>query len=750
MTTPAQLTYEGQFNQVYLAIHKPAVVFSALVNQSFSAWDDVSEVTWDGLISGAYTDILPNMKLLVGSSAGAWDLGIARIRKAASSTKIYIGRQSDCRFADDMWLTVIDDPFPSARHWRVEGSSEIYMDQDVAYDDQNLYTNPMAVLGPDAQVWLTGANVTHQRDASLSWSPDGDSLTCAWSATGPAAVTIDNTSAANPVFTFTAVGEYRIALTLTTTHGKTTTVYRRTFVFGTGYLPATAFDLETIVDSHDDGGTSFKITLHNASDLTGTYDQIKVTLFGVDVYGNTIQSFGPLPGFENGVTWGWSDSNSIDWSPDHSTASFEIHGPAFWMDQIDILAAGGLKVDATGWLHHTAPTIDLVMYNLLYWRSNIAFLIDVLPSGDTRVAAGLVANNGSLWEQVKDIAGRIFSTPCCDRYGRLHLAVEPQMMPYASRSSIPVIMDITKADWRDRITIARRLRADVSQVYLGATDNADPYFSKSPGKIVMRWGKSQTKDNILVSGQAQTNQLAGDYLAWQNNSFPSVTIPLRGNNRLMDVAPNQYITLSVASGDTPLGLVWTSKRLIPRRVTYTRDPKSGAFLADLECEAETIGADGVTYTPPTVPDDPTPPAGPTGPHPLPPNPPGSIKRFGWDYLIGDNVNPILTGYSGQIHAPFYGNIDLVQVVAKPGTSGSIEIDLRRCTYAQIEPSVHPVSGDSLIGANAKPTLASAYKTQTDLTGWVTYLNLDDWIFIYVVSASGLVQVTLSIRGWAYQ
>ncbi len=751
MTTPPELTYEGQFNQVYLAIHKPTVVFSALVNQVFTAWDDVTEVTWDGLISGAYAAIMPNMKLLIGSSAGAWDLGIARIRKAASSSKIYIGRQSDCRFADNAYLTVIDDPCPSARPWNVVSSSEIYMDEDVAYSDQNTYTNPMACPGPDAQVWLTGANVTHQRDGSLSWSPDGSVITHAWSATGPAAVTIDDTTAVDPVFTFTVAGEYRIAHTVTTAHGKTTTVYRSTFVFGPGYLPVKDFDLETIVDSHDGGDTSFKVSLHNTTDLTGVYDQAKITLFGVDVYGNTVQSFGPLPGFENGIAVGWSDNSPIQWSPDHSTVNMEIKGPAYWMDQIDIMAAGGLKEDATGWLHHTAPTIDLVMYNLLYWRSNLAFLIDVLPSGDTRIASGLIANNGSLWEQVKDIAGRIFSTPCCDPYGRLHLAVDPQMIPYASRSSIPVTMDITKADWREGINITQRLRPVVSQVYLGATDDADPYFSKAPGTSVLRFGRSQQKDNVLVSGQAQTNQLAGDYLAWQNNPYPSITIPLRGNNRLIGTVPNQYITLSVASGDTPLGIVWTSKRLIPRRVTYTRNPKTGAFLADLECEAETIGVDGVTYTPPAVPTTPTPDTPPVSVTPLPPNP-GivTLKRFGWSYEIGDGANVIPVGFAYAIKIPFYCNVDSVELISlPPGTVGNIELELMTCSYASIDGATHPVLGDSVIGANAKPALTSGYKSDTDLTGWITYWNMGYYLFIYVNSAT-LTKVIFSVSGWVYQ
>jgi hypothetical protein len=612
------LRSDGQRSKIYLAISKPKVVFEALINQEFTSWDDVNEVTWDGLLSGAYTNVIANMTLLVGSDRGGWDLGVARIRKDGGSSKLYIGRQSEVRFANNNYLTVINDFRPSARQCLVDEGDplDIDMDEDIPYVAQNVETEPVAIMGPDAVVWRTDATVTHQRDGSGSWSPDGHSVTYLWSADGPTgctAVTFSpNNTVVNPTLTFTTVGEYLITLTITNaTHtDKKTTAHRRTFVFGGAYLPVINFDLDAITDSSNDG-MAFQVTLHDNSVLSGTYDQPKIILFAGDTYGDTIQSLGPLEGYENVIAWGWADNSSIEWAPNHSTVTLNIMGPAFWMGQIDILVPGSLKTGSGSWLVCPSVTIDMILWSLFHWRSNLDTLIDIFPSDDPGVASELTANNGSLWGQLTDIANHIFATPHCDRYGRLNFSVDPQMIPYP-RSSIPIVMDIIKTDWHNKIIIDHRPRAVCSQIILEAMNNTDSYFSKAPGKIVMRWGSPQTKDNVLTTDQAQTNQLAGDYLAWLNNLFPSVIISLRANNRFIGISPNQYVTLSIAADDTPLGLVWTAKRLIVRRITYKREVKTGLFTADLECEAETIGYAGVTYIPPTVPPISTPP-GPNGP-----------------------------------------------------------------------------------------------------------------------------------------
>ena len=65
-----------------------ATIYTAPANQTFTTFDQVLEITYDGG-SGTLASVLPDMTMLVGSTAGADDKGICRIR-SADGTKFYI------------------------------------------------------------------------------------------------------------------------------------------------------------------------------------------------------------------------------------------------------------------------------------------------------------------------------------------------------------------------------------------------------------------------------------------------------------------------------------------------------------------------------------------------------------------------------------------------------------------------------------------------------------------------------------
>src|SRR3972149_7056883 len=101
----ATLRTYPQASKVRCAIITPPVVFQALINQTFSAWDCIYEITYDTVTTGAYTDLQLDMELWIGTSAGACDVGKCRVRKAAGGTKIYIGDTSAVNFMNNYHLT---------------------------------------------------------------------------------------------------------------------------------------------------------------------------------------------------------------------------------------------------------------------------------------------------------------------------------------------------------------------------------------------------------------------------------------------------------------------------------------------------------------------------------------------------------------------------------------------------------------------------------------------------------------------
>lgn len=595
-----KLRSANQRSRLYLAIHTPATVFSARVNQSFFSTDRVTSVTYDGVTFGAYTDILPGMTVYVGSAAGLYDLGMCRVRKSPTGSVLYIGESGEIPWANDLYLTVVDEFGLWARHLITSGST-IRMDYDVSYSNQHAVCAPVPVMGPDMVVWLDGATVSVSPTAANSWVPGSTISSYSWSAPGASATA--NLTAAQPTITYNAAGVYRIACQVTSAEGAITTGYRRVFVFSSATMPVQAFTLQGCAGDAESGGWSFSVEMYDQAALSLVRDRAKVILFARDWYGNTEGRIGPVAGAENVICAGWIAGEEIVWKPETGSATFTVHGPAHWLGKVDAFPTGLRHVSSapTTWLQMQNLTVDKTLWHLWTWRSTASIVMDCYPSSDTRLATALEAPAGSLWMQMQTIAQQsILARPLCDRYGRLFVETDTQYLATADRSAIPVVMDITRADWDadEGVRIERRTAGEVSRVelsgiYYNAT-TSQPLFSHAPGKTMGRFGAVESLDRMLLSGQTGANTLAGNVLAQRNNPYPAVDILLAENNRMIDICPRQYVTLTIAAADTERGITWTAQKLIPRRVGFEHDAESGALLTSLECEAETIGTAGVT------------------------------------------------------------------------------------------------------------------------------------------------------------
>jgi len=583
-------------SKLFLAFHPYNTVFSCLVNQASFDADEVTQITYDGA-TGTYSDIKPGMTVWVGSAAGGYDLGMARIRKVATATVLYFGRGSEIIWEDNLYVTVVDDFDIWAKHWLVVGDAQVYIDQDIEYSDQNSDRNPVAVLGPDAVVELSGASVTHARDASGSWVIGSTISGYAWTVTGSGASVTDETTA-TPTFTFTAAGVKRINLTVTAANGKTTTVYRYVHVFSAASLPANEFSVRKISGDLDSGGWSFQVIMYGDANLPSVRDHAKCILFAQDWYGDTRVSIGEQTGVENIVSWGWIDGETIVPNPETGgSVAFTVRGPSYWMQELSSFPGGLKAVSGTpsSWLYTQDLTVDVALWHLLYWRSTIMDVMDVILSGDDRVASALTTYSDGFWDQLIEVSDKILARPSVNRLGRLYVQIDPQLMPVASRSSIPIVMEIAKSDWMS-VEIERVTRTAINRMETsGVSSDGSPLFSHALGKIITRFGRGgSTRDNLMLSDQDQLNVLTGLLYAKETNQFPNVDIQLAQNNRMIDIAGQQYVSISLVATDTPRGVVWSAKKLIPTRVEFEYDGENGVMSTSLECEAETEGPAGVT------------------------------------------------------------------------------------------------------------------------------------------------------------
>jgi hypothetical protein len=135
--------------------------------------------------------------------------------------------------------------------------------------------------------------------------------------------------------------------------------------------------------------------------------------------------------------------------------------------------------------------------------------------------------------------------------------------------------------------------------------------------------------------------------------------------------------------------------------------------------------------------------GPTGsPGPLTgPTGPNSSAMIA---VIDGAGSALTTGLKGYVEVPFNGTLSQVDMVAD--RSGSIVVDLWKCTFVQFDAgNTRPASSDKITGSTP-PTISSNTKsTDSTLAGWTTALTAGDVLGFFVSSISQIQRVTMTLK-----
>ena len=249
IATPTELTIirsEPQWSEWYLAgWEMPPTIFSARVNQVFAdddARDQVAQVTYDAGV-GAFADVLPGMTLWIGSAAGLYDKGIARIRKAADATTLFIGEESEVDFDDDLFLTVVDEFAIWPKHVRIVAEVP-YMDYETAYSDQHEDFDPVPIMGCDAVLDVANYPATVGfPEADDSWVFDSTISAYLWTASAGVLTGATTSDPTLTIASYPANGLIRVKLALTAANGKSFSGYRYVRVYDKDHRPHEVFQL---------------------------------------------------------------------------------------------------------------------------------------------------------------------------------------------------------------------------------------------------------------------------------------------------------------------------------------------------------------------------------------------------------------------------------------------------------------------------------------------------------------------------
>lgn len=595
----------GDWVKLGLAIQHPVTVYTARINQVFTAWDGIVELTYDGG-AGTLADVLQHMTAFIGSAAGLYDKGICRIRKTPTATVFYISQTSDIQFMDNDFITIVD-AIPLAQRDISDVGGIVKMDYDIEFGS---YLNGGALprIGPlVAVINQTSGTITFTPvDPSLSACYDGATV-ASYLFDAPGASTTSNMTSpttASWTYPLTANQEYRWSCAITDSLGRVTIAYRRVFV-----NPTTVdFILESCSGDFDSGDWSFEVTCLSGVARNVVYDRALVTLYeSMAIYDNVSGSIGKIAGYENIKCSGWIDGESITYDPESGDVTFTVSGPAYWFEKIRAFPFELQDTTAApaNWKQIQTMTADKAMAHSLFWMSTAPVVMDCFFSGDTTRQKIFVQSGESLLEQIKSIASKIFAVPLVNNYCQLYVEVDQQIISAAARATLPVVMDITKPDRLGELDIERIPTPRTSLIELSAISAYDgaiasPIYSRAPGNTGKRYGEISSYDNFVIIDQAECNRISGCLLAIDNNEYEPLAINLASNNGLLDIAPHMYCMISIAVGDTPRGIVLANVRLIPRKINYEYDKENGVLSTIAVFVLEVIGVDGVTYVPITI------------------------------------------------------------------------------------------------------------------------------------------------------
>jgi hypothetical protein len=475
---------------------------------------------------------------------------------------------------------------------------------------------------------LTSTSVSF--DGSDSYAPgstiSGHSFNCS-------GATVTGGSTATPTVTLTALGRYLLRYTVTSALGASSTTYRTIHI-----VQRDALNEVTAGSINGSFGSGFSFALTTLNTTITARQRSKVILIADEWYADTKESFGPCVGAEQIVAIGWIENETVSVDEEHGAVSFSARGADYWLGETSNFKPLGFR-SVTGapttWLEIKDMTVDRVLWHLFVWRSTVCNCIDVVLTGDTRNASELTAPEGTLSEQIKTFAHKVLATANSDRYSRLFIEIEAVYLPTAERGDIPVTATLTHDDW-ESIEIEYNTVAKTSQVILSGVAIKNNLglarVSLAPGHIPQHYGAELSLEALVLSTQGAANVLAGNVLSKENAPYKFSIKNLTHNNRLIGIAPRQFVALEVLAEDNLRGIAYSGHALV-KSIEYIL--QDGAWEINLVAEMETfpgLNTTGDIIKPPASEDDsniepqpiipisPVPPV----PFPIPPDPPPPV------------------------------------------------------------------------------------------------------------------------------
>jgi hypothetical protein len=616
-----------------LYLHTPVAVFKARVDMALISYP-LTSISFDNVTLGAYTDILEDMTVLLGSTEGGDDLGRTRVKGTPGSATLPLPRTSRgtqdglLDVQDNAYITVLKDYRPWAKipFFSDNGTGTDYKDGTVEVGDFNTKLPPVANTGPSTAGMVDSGTglLTVQfpaGGADLSYAmADGATIsTYAWDVDG-GTITVGTSASAVITATFEP-GSYWVSLTVTDSNGKSHTARCFVLAIDTDALNDPRITNYQVQQSLQRQGQTLELVIYENLSRTAYPDGTLVLFWWDEPSSATDRSHIKF--------FGWLDTESYSIGRSKlgikRTTTLHASDIGGWLNMLPGFAQAlyrSEELDAHGnpispWSY--MPSLDMAkaLWYLLFWHSTALGIADYFFPSDLADYDTMRLDGGAntLFQQVADMAQKVVP----DHYvavnskGQINIQRDWRLDDVADRPAVAVA--ITESYWNELSVEYNRhpkyhvLRSGAVQVStdwitVNGEDTLPLIFSVAPGDTAAfgQGPTEQAENEGLAISQTALNLCEGHRWAMLNSYWGSFSFTDPTRSLFWDYEPALFnrVSLSWASTYAPFREIpfTTAYGMIESvQATYTTDKRGSAIKVQVNFTKEESGYPATTHIP---------------------------------------------------------------------------------------------------------------------------------------------------------
>lgn len=595
---------------VHLSVYEPNTVLAARISMpSISRGERQIDIS---ILGGDFNSVERGQTVYIGTIPNA--RGIGRLRAiSATSTQLTLA-ENDLNLRDGMYLTVVAYYEPWAVYPRIVLDDDFvptfYKDYDITYADQNENFDPVVRMGPNHAMFLdntaTGTWASIYYDSSGTFDPSDNSTPTgfAWVFEGgmPSASFVPDPG----YIDYTGAGHFLTTLEVVSNRGKTFTGHRHVSVYthpDRGPAPPiVAWGMQSFDGSRENGGYALRLWVREQADYQRVIPGSLVVLFTEDGEGSFEGKAGGNAENRSSILFnGYIEDGSIALNPVTNRLEFRVNSVTGAMKSLASFSVSLESVESPAtWNEMVNLNVDKAMIHYLRWHSTILTIADFHPTGNFLNTEFMDFERANLYDAVNNLYGSaLVATAVADRQGAVWAEIDASVRPTGSTRNLPTALSLTRQDWRGGLGFQEQIDERLSYIELGglsysgpATGTGDPYLAGAPGDSPAYHGSLERVSGLVVESQTQINELAGLVFARANARYPELSVPMGGDYRILDIAPQERVLVTLAEEDTYRGIAWDLKPFIPHQIRYQYEAADQVLLMEATLSEETDGPPG--------------------------------------------------------------------------------------------------------------------------------------------------------------